>query len=50
MGQMNVLLLPEDIEPLCRELLDARDKTRPEDVECAREWITEDYRDGASEE
>jgi len=50
MGQMNVLLLPEDIEPLCRKLLDARDKTRPEDVEGAREWITEDYRDGGSDE
>lgn len=40
MGQMNVLLLPEDIEPLCRELLDAKAKTQPEEVEYSREWIT----------
>jgi len=45
-GAMSVLLLPEDIEPLCRELLDAREKTRPNDVEYSREWITEDYREG----
>lgn len=47
MGQMNILLLPEDIEPLCRELLDAREKTQPEEVEYSREWITEDYRGDA---
>ena len=45
-GAMSVLLLPEDIEPLCRELLDAREKTRPDDVEYSREWITEEFRDG----
>lgn len=44
MGQMSVLLLPDDIEPLCRELLDAREKTQPGEVEYSREWITEDYR------
>jgi len=45
-GAMSVLLLPEDIEPLCRELLDARAKTREDDVEYSREWITEEFRDG----
>jgi len=33
MGQMNILLLPKDIEPLCRELFDAKEKTQPEEVE-----------------
>jgi len=46
MGQMNVLLLPEDIEPLCEELLDAKAKTKPDEVEYSREWITEDFWDG----
>lgn len=46
MGQMSVLLLSEDIEPLCRELLDAKAKTQPEEVEYSREWITEDFRGG----
>jgi len=48
-GGMSVLLLPEDTEPLCRELLDAKAKTRPEDVEHSREWITEDYREGEAD-
>jgi hypothetical protein len=46
LGQMSVLLLPEDIEPLCWELLDAKAKTQPEEVEYSREWITEDFRGG----
>lgn len=50
MGQMNVLLLPEDIEPLCWELLDAKAKTQPEEVEYSREWITEDFRDGDADD
>lgn len=45
-GTMSVLLLPEDIEPLCRELLDAKAKTQPEEVEYSREWIAEDFRGG----
>jgi hypothetical protein len=45
-GTMSVLLLPKDIEPLCRELLDARAKTREDDVEYSREWITEEFRGG----
>ncbi|MCQ4334820.1 hypothetical protein KM295_15300 [Natronomonas sp. F2-12] len=45
-GTMHTLLLPEDIEPLCQELLDAREKTRPEEAEYSREWITEEFRDG----
>lgn len=45
-GSMSVLLLPEDIEPLCQELLDASTKTRPDDVKYSREWITEEFRDG----
>ena len=44
LGQISVLLLPEDIEPLCQELLDAKAKTQPEEVEYTRQWITEDYR------
>lgn len=48
-GAMSVLLLPEDIEPLCRELLDARKKTHPDDVEYSREWITEDYRESEAD-
>jgi hypothetical protein len=50
MGKMRVLLLPEDIEPLCRELLDAKAKTQPEEVEYSREWITKDYRGGDARE
>jgi len=46
MGHMSVLLLPEDIEPLCRELFDAKAKTQPVHVDDAREWITEDFRGG----
>jgi hypothetical protein len=40
-GQMNVLLLPEDVEPLCRELIAARSHTDPAEVEHTREWIGE---------
>jgi hypothetical protein len=50
LGQMSVLLLPDDIEPLCRELLDAKAKTQPEEVAYAREWITEDFRGGDADE
>jgi hypothetical protein len=46
---MSILLLPEDIEPLCQELLDAKAKTRPEEVEYSREWITEDFRNGGDD-
>jgi|GEM_PF-885934 hypothetical protein len=45
-GVMSVLLLPEDIEPLCRELLDAKAQTKPEAVAHSREWIVEDFREG----
>ena len=45
MGSMNVLLLPEDIDPLCRELRDAKTKTQPDEVKRSREWLTADYRD-----
>lgn len=45
-GTMHTLLLPEDIESLCQELLDARAKTRPDDVEYSREWVTEEFRGG----
>lgn len=48
-GAMNVLLLPEAIELLCRELLDAKSKTLPEDVEHTCEWITEDHREGEAD-
>lgn len=44
-GQMNVLLLPEDVELLCQELRDAKMKTQPDEVEQSREWVTADYRD-----
>jgi hypothetical protein len=50
LGGMNVLLLPEDVEPLCRQLIAARAETRAEDVADAREWITEDYRPGEDDE
>lgn len=49
-GTMHTLLLPEDIEPLCEELLEAREKTRPGDVEHTRDWITEEFRDGDTDE
>lgn len=45
-GAMSALLLPEDIDQLCQELFDAREKTREGDAEEAREWITEEFRDG----
>jgi len=47
-GEMNVLLLPGDIDPLCRELRDAKTKTQPDEVEQSREWLTADYRDRAN--
>lgn len=50
MGQMNVLLLPEDINPLCEELLEAKAKAQPGEVEYSREWITEDFRDGDADD
>lgn len=45
-GAMRVLLLPEDIDVLCEELQAAAAKTKPQSVEYARGWITEDIRDG----
>jgi hypothetical protein len=46
LGAVGVTLLPEDIEPLCRELLDAKAKTRPEYVENRRDRIVEQFRNG----
>ena len=40
-GALQVLLLPEDIVPLCRRLRAARDQTQSANVEDARTWITE---------
>lgn len=39
--QVSALLLPEDIEPLCEELLAARGETNPDDVAAARAWRAE---------
>lgn len=41
---IDVALLPEDIEPLCEELLAAKENVREPNVEETREWITEEFR------
>ena len=50
MVQRDILLLANDSEPHCRELLEANAKTQPEEVEHPSERITDDYRDGGGNE
>lgn len=49
-NQMDDPMLPKEIEPPWRELLDAKAKTQPDEMEHSREWITIDYRLGDGDE
>lgn len=41
---IDVALLPEDIEPLCEELLAAKESVNETNVEETREWILDEFR------
>lgn len=47
-GEMDVLLLPEAVDELCRALRDAQATTNPEDVADTREWISGDDQNGGA--
>jgi len=44
-GRMSVMLLPEDVDATIAELADAKERLHPVEVEEAREWVDEDYRE-----
>ena len=47
-GAIDVALLPEDIDELCDELEEAKEKTQEKDVKHTREWIVDEFRDHAT--